>query len=64
MLAPVVQDSDVKIDGVNRTMTESVVYATAKTPEGGNITYKITLIRDFIGWKVSSVELYFASQNS
>ncbi len=63
MMLPVVQDSDVDVDGVNKTMTDSVVYATATTPQGGTITYKILLVRDMIGWKVSGVELYFPSQS-
>lgn len=64
MVAPVVQDPNVEIDGINRSMTDSVVYATAKTSQGGQITYKISMVRDFIGWKISGVELYFPSQNS
>ncbi len=63
MLAPVVPDSDVKIDGVSQAMTDSVVYATADTQQGGTMTYKLVLVRDMIGWKVSSIELYFPSQN-
>lgn len=62
MCAPVVTDADVAIDGVNKSMTDSVVYATAKTAEGGSVTYRINLVRDLIGWKVSSIELYFPSQ--
>ena len=55
--------STVNIDGVNRTMNASTVYATATTPEGGDITYEIVLQRDGIGWKVYNVDLYYASQN-
>lgn len=62
MLNPVVQDPDAVIDGVNRSMSDSVAYVTAKTPEDGEITYRVSLVRDMIGWKVSSIELYFASQ--
>lgn len=64
MLNPVVQDPDVVIDGVNRSMSDSVAYATARTPEDGEIAYRVSLVRDMIGWKVSSVELYFASQQN
>lgn len=63
MCAPVVTDSDVAIDGVNKSMTDSVVYATAKTAEGGDVTYRINMVRDLVGWKVSSIELYFPSQS-
>ena len=44
-------------------MTDSVVYATATTPEGGFLTYRINMVRDLIGWKVSSIELYFPSMS-
>ena len=56
-------DSSVTIDGVDRGMNESTVYATAKTAEGGSAQYKVSMVRDGIGWKVSDVELYFTSQN-
>ena len=62
MLDPVVTDSNVTIDGVSRSMTESTVYATAKTEEGGSVQYRISMVRDGITWKVSNVELYFPSQ--
>ena len=57
------QDADPNIDGMDRSMSDSTVYVTAKTAEGGEVQYKVSLVRDLIGWKVSSVELYFASQN-
>ena len=60
--ALVVTDSNVTIDGVSRSMTESTVYATAKTEEGGSVQYRISMVRDGITWKVSNVELYFPSQ--
>ena len=44
-------------------MSDSTVYVTAKTEQGGDVQYKVSLVRDMIGWKVSSVELYFPSQN-
>lgn len=62
MLAPVVQDTKIKIDGLNKSMTDSVAYVTARTPEGGSVMYKVTLVRDVIGWKISAVELFFPSQ--
>jgi len=55
--------STVKIDGVDKSMSASTAYVTATTPQGGEIEYAISLVRDMIGWKVSNVELYFASQN-
>ena len=63
MLDPVVEDASVSIDGIDRSMNQSTVYATATTSEGGSIQYKVTLARDGIGWKISNIELYFPSQN-
>ena len=57
------KDGDVVIDGMNKSMSESTAYVTAKTPEGGEVEYKVSLVRSGIGWKVSNIELYFASQN-
>ncbi len=59
----VVPDSDVVIDGIDRSMSDSTVYATATTPEGGKVTYSLTMVRDLLGWKISDVDLYMASQN-
>lgn len=59
----IVADPDVSIDGMNRSMMQSVVYATASTEEGGSITYQVTLGRDLIGWKVVNAEIYHPSQN-
>lgn len=56
-------DSAARVDGVDRTMSESMAYVTAKTPEGGEVQYKVSMVRDGVGWKVSNVEMYFASQN-
>lgn len=50
------------IDGVNKNMSNSDAYVTASTQEGGEVTYKVSLVRDLIGWKISNVELNFASQ--
>lgn len=63
MVDPVVQDAGAVIDGVNKSMSESTAYVSATTPEGGDIDYKVSLVRDMIGWKISNVELFFPSQN-
>lgn len=63
MLAQVTADPSATIDGMNKSMSESTAYVTAKTADGGEVQYEASLVRDVIGWKVSSVELYFASQN-
>ena len=36
-----VQTSDVSIDGVDKSMSSSVVYATAQAPEGGDVHYRV-----------------------
>lgn len=56
-------DTTVTIDGVDRSMTESTVLATAKLAAGGTQTYTIKLVRDGIGWKVSDVSATYASQS-
>lgn len=63
LVSAVPQDANATIDGVNKSMTESTVFVTAHTPEGGTQPYKVTMVRDVIGWKVANVEMYFASQN-
>ncbi len=63
MLDPVVKDANVSVDGVNRSMSESTAYATAQTEQGGSVTYRINMVRDVLGWKISNIELYFPSQN-
>ncbi len=63
MMGPVIQDANACIDGVNQSMSESTVFVTAATPEGGKMTYKVSMVRDMVGWKISNVEPYFVSQN-
>ena len=57
-------DSAITIDGIEKSMSSSTVYVTAKTATGGPVKYRVTMVRDKIGWKVSNVELFFASQYS
>ena len=59
----VAADPDARVDGVNRSMTESEVFVTATTDEGGQVTYRVSMVRDLASWKISNVELYFASQS-
>ena len=62
LVAQIFQDKDVSIDGVNKSMSTSEVYATTTMVEGGRITYKITLIRDMLSWKISNIEIYHQSK--
>ena len=43
-------------------MSTTEVYATTTMTEGARITYRITLIRDMLSWKISNVEVYHPSQ--
>jgi len=63
MLNQVVADPKVTIDGMNTSMSETVAYVTARTPQGGEVQYKVVLVRDLIGWKVSHVEIFFPALN-
>lgn len=64
MTSVLVQDDAIDILGVERSMSDSKVYVSATTQEGGELTYCLTMARDMISWKVTNIELYFASQNS
>ena len=63
MLDSVVEDASATVMGENRSMSESTVYVSASTSEGADVTYEVSMVRSGIGWKISSIELYFASQN-
>ena len=63
MTNSLVKDSAPTINAVEKSMTDSTVYVTAETDQGGQMQYKLSMVRDLIGWKVSNVELYFPSQN-
>ncbi len=63
MLNLVVKDANATVDGVNKSMSDSTVYVTADTGQGGQVQYKITMVRDMITWKIASIELYFPSQH-
>lgn len=61
MTTSITPDSEIEIDGINMNASESEAYVTMKTKEGGEVIYRILLVRNFIGWQISSVELYFPS---
>ena len=64
ILDGVVKDNNAEVTAIQRGMTESVAYVKAHTSEGGELNYKVSFVRDLVGWKVSNIELYFASANS
>ncbi|MDO4442609.1 MAG: tetratricopeptide repeat protein [Slackia sp.] len=58
----VVQDANITIDGVDKSMSASTVHVSAKTAEGGDVDYEVQMVRDLLGWKVSGIEMSFPSQ--
>lgn len=54
-------NSTSEITGVDRAMDSSTVLLTANLTNGGTQDYVVTLARDGISWKVTNVELSFAS---
>jgi tetratricopeptide (TPR) repeat protein len=48
--------------GLFSMMAESQAIADVKLAEGGTVHYRIDLVRSAIGWKISGIELIFASQ--
>ena len=56
------EGSSITIDGIDKTMSASTAYVTLKTPKGGDVPFRVQMVRDMIGWKVSDLDLYFASQ--
>ena len=63
LTGPIVTDSSAEVLGVDKSMSNSTVYVKATSDQGGEVQYKISMVRDLIGWKISNVELYFPSQN-
>ncbi|MCL2631873.1 MAG: hypothetical protein FWD45_02120, partial [Coriobacteriia bacterium] len=57
-----VDSSAVTIIAIDRYISESEALIGVRLPEGGMIHYRVTLVRDGIGWKISRIELAFASQ--
>lgn len=54
----------VSVDGLDRSMNSSTALATASLESGGSQSYEIKMVRSGLGWKVTSVEAVYASQNS
>ncbi len=54
--------TNIKVTGVDRTMTETTVFCTATLSAGGEQSYEVHLLRDGISWKVASVAAVYPSQ--
>lgn len=61
MTSSIVPDSNIVINGMNMSASESEAFVTLTTEKGGKVMYKVMLVRNFIGWQISSVDLYFPS---
>ncbi len=49
----------VTVAGVDRSMTESSVLVTATLSAGGEQSYRVSLVRDGLGWKVDGVTVEY-----
>lgn len=49
----------VSVAGVDRSMTESSVLVTATLSAGGEQSYRVSLVRDGLGWKVDGVTVEY-----
>ena len=57
--------AQIKITGVDRKVSNSDVSLTATLAEGGEQSYKVALVRNGIGWKVSGFEpIYVAASDA
>lgn len=56
--------TSVHVDGKDCSMTNSSVVATATLGAGGTQTYQVELVRDRLGWKVTSVSTVYGSEVS
>ena len=52
------------VSGVDRSMSSSTVLVTSNLASGGSQSYEVTLARSGLGWKVTGVQLSFASQGN
>ena len=51
--------TDVRVEGVDRAMRESSALVTVTLSAGGEQSYRVALVRDGIGWKVSDVTVEY-----
>jgi tetratricopeptide (TPR) repeat protein len=61
LLDGIARSSEVTIISIESTMRESQVLLSAKLPEGGTVNYRVELARNFVGWKISGIDMVFAS---
>nr|WP_275100664.1 tetratricopeptide repeat protein [Olsenella profusa] len=56
--------AQVSVTGCDRSMNASTVYLTATLADSGEVDYTLEMVRDGIGWKVSSVTPSFLSEDA
>ncbi|WP_322155752.1 tetratricopeptide repeat protein [Paratractidigestivibacter sp.] len=54
----------VSVDGVDRSKDETTVHLVATLSGGGQQQYTVSMVRDIISWKVTSVSTEFASEDA
>lgn len=55
-------DGSAQIVGMDATMSDCVAIVQTKLAQGGTLTYRVSLVRQGIGWKVSNVERVIVSE--
>lgn len=60
----VAETDDITIDAIDRSMTTSTATVTATLDEGAEVRYIISMTRDGLTWKITAVELQFASNTA
>ena len=63
MVDMLVKDDTPDIKGEANELSTAEVYVNANASESSEVPYKVTMVRDGIGWKVSNVQLAFTSQS-
>ena len=64
MASLIPEGTEATVDGVNKSINSSTVYVTGKTPQGGELTSEVSMLRDMLGWKVVDVKWYHPSVES
>lgn len=62
-MSSVAPTSDITIDSMERSTNATTAHVTATLAEGGQVHYIVSLQRDMLSWKVTDIQLVFASQD-
>ncbi len=61
-MAAVASGDGFEIVGLDTSTSESVAVVEVTLSEGGSLTYRVSLVREGVGWKVSDIERVISSQ--